>query len=214
MWKWNSEARRYYNDETGQFMPRDTVLGYVQGSLDATASVTDTLATLAGEGRLSPADWRHLMREEIKREYIRQYVLGIGGREQMGFEDWGRVGGMLTDQYRYLEGFYNEILTGQLSEAQISARAQMYITSARESYERANAQAWGAPPLPAYPGDGSTACLTNCNCSWRIDSAEAEEGRLAWVCYWQLGVVKTDHCSDCVERALTWAPLILEREGA
>jgi len=208
MWKWNSRARRYYNDETGQFMPRTTVLNYVQGSINAGGLVTDTLADLVTQGRLSPPDWRDMMREEIKREYIRQYLLGIGGRDQMTFEDWGRLGGMLKEQYGYLEGFYKEI--DKLSEGQVAVRARMYSASAREAYERANGQAWGGAPLPAYPGDGSTICLTNCACNWEIHSAEAEEERMRWTCYWRLGAVKTEHCDDCVGRAMTWNPLIVE----
>jgi len=210
MWKWNSRARRYYNDESGQFMPRATVLGYVQGIIDTAGPVPDTLANLVIEGRISPADWRFLMREEIKREYITQYLLGIGGRDQMTFADWGRIGGMLKEQYGYLDGFYQDILDGKLSEAQIAARARMYCASGREAYERANGEAWGGPPLPAYPGDGSTVCLTNCACSWDIRAAEAEEGRIRWTCYWRLGIVRTEHCTDCIDRALSWAPLIVE----
>jgi hypothetical protein len=211
MWKWNSEARRYYNDDTGLFMAKDTVLGFVHDSFEGTGLVTDTLANLLGENRLAPADWRFLMREEIKREYIRQYLLGIGGREQMTQADWGRIGGMLTDQYRYLDDFYKENAAGALSEAQVAARSRMYIRSAREAYERANAQAWGGPPLPAYPGDGSTVCLTNCACHWDIRSAEAEENVMRWSAWWVLGAA--EHCPDCIERSTNWAPLVVEQKA-
>ena len=49
--------------------------------------------------------------------------------------------------------------TEPIHEAQISARSQMYMNSAREAYERANMRASGVADLPAYPGDGSTICL-------------------------------------------------------
>ena len=208
MWKWNSRARRYYNDDTGQFMPKAKVLDYVQATIGAGGLVTDTLADLATGGRLSPVDWRYMMREEIKREYIAQYLLGIGGRDQMTFEDWGRLGGMLKEQYAYLDGFYQELLEGKLSGPQVAARARMYSASAREAYERANGQAWGGPPLPAYPGDGSTACLTNCACNWEIVSVKVVKEETQWICYWRLGFVKTEHCAACENAAFEWNPLI------
>lgn len=58
--------------------------------------------------------------------------------------------------------------------------------------------------------EGLVAHNTNCNCNWDIRSAVAEEGRMRWTCYWRLGFVKTEHCADCIDRALSWAPLILE----
>jgi hypothetical protein len=51
--------------------------------------------------------------------------------------DWGSIGGMLKEQYKYLDGFANDIASGDMTEAQIAARAQMYINSAREGRERA-----------------------------------------------------------------------------
>ena len=209
MWKWNSRARRYYNDETGQFMPRAKVLGYVQQSIDAGGLVTDTLGNLVMEARLSPLDWRHMMREEIKREYIAQYLLGIGGRDQMTFEDWGRLGGMLKEQYGHLDKFYDQIVAGKLSDAQVGARSRMYSASAREAFERANGQAWGDPPLPAYPGDGKVcAGLTNCACNWEIVSVKVVKEETQWTCYWRLGFVKTEHCEACENAAFEWNPLI------
>lgn len=207
MWKWNSRARRYYDDESGQFMGRDGVLGYVQAIIDTSGPATDTLAKLVAEARLSPEDWRLLMRQEIKMEYIGEYILGRGGLPQMIPEDWGSLGGMLREQYEWLDGFYDQVARGELSEAQIAARSRMYVRSAREGHERANGRAWGDPPLPAYPGDGSTACKTNCACSWDIRSAEATEEGMSWTCHWTLGIA--DHCADCLTRSEEWNPLIV-----
>ncbi len=213
MWVRDPWLRLYYETEEERYMLRTTVIDYRDRSIAAAAPVTDTLGTLTVDGPLSPDAWRDSMREEIKREYIREYLLGIGGLEQMTQEDWGRIGGMLTEQYRHLEKFYDEIVAGKLSPAQIMARSQMYSQSAREAFERANAQAWGGPPLDTYPGDGKVcAGLTNCNCNWEIASMEVSESMIRWKCYWRLGAVKTQHCDRCVNASIEWAPLIVSRE--
>jgi len=204
-------------------MSRTEVLGYVQQSLDSArtapastlvggvnSSGTDLLSNLVSNGMMNPRDWHEMMREEIKREYIREYMLGRGGRGSMTQVDWGSVGGMLADQYRYLKDFAKLVEEGKLSEAQIRARSAMYINSAREGFERGQARAFGIPDgaLPAYPGDGQTICLTLCACNWFIEEVYDEQGNLiGWNCYWTLGIVKTEHCPDCLENAGKWNPL-------
>ena len=42
---------------------------------------------------MSPGDWERLMRQEIKEQYITEYIAGRGGREQMTARDWGICGG-------------------------------------------------------------------------------------------------------------------------
>ena len=154
-WSWNESSHRYHDSATGRFMGRDEVLGYVQQSLDAARTApaitladgslstgTDLLSNLVGNGMLSPRDWHAQMREEIKAEYIRQYMLGRGGRGNMTSADWGSIGGMLSrDQYVYLRKFAQEVAEGKLSEAQIRARSAMYVNSAREAFERGQARA-------------------------------------------------------------------------
>lgn len=192
-WGWDPVAHRYRDIETGRFLSRARALELVQQSIDASGIASDQLASYAASGALSAADYGSFFREEIKREYLRQYLLGIGGREQMTAADWGSIGGMLREQYGWLQGFLDEIASGNLTEAQIMARARMYLNSAREAYERAHAKTavaggmteelWAlgeaehCPDCLAYaaegwqpvgtfpePGDGSTQCLTNCQC--------------------------------------------------
>jgi hypothetical protein len=137
-WFWNSKAARYqWRNGRALFLSRDTVMRYVQQDIAASESAGRALARLVANGQLSPADWRAAMRAELRDEYIRQYLVGRGGRAQMTASDWGRVGGMLRDQYRYLDNFTEEIAAGRLSEAQIAARSGMYFNSSREAFERA-----------------------------------------------------------------------------
>jgi len=210
-WVWSIAAKRYRDTDTGQFLSRESALDFVSQSIAQSQLVVDQLSSLVAGGQLDPNDWRDLMRQEIKTEYIREYLLGIGGREQMTFADWGSIGGMLKEQYAYLENFMDEIISLNLSEGQITARARMYTESAREGFERAKVRAAGIDiDLPAYPGDGSSICLTNDQCSWRIEEITDENGNIdRFEAYWELNPA-AEHCDTCLERAEQWNPLIIE----
>lgn len=137
--RWNETAGRYIDNETGKFVSKAYVMDLLEQSLASTTSVTDTLATYVYNGEISIPDWTTLMRNEIKGEYIRQYLAGVGGREMMTQSDWGKLGAMLKEQYNtYLKGFARDI--PNLSEGQIKMRAAMYIDSAHKAYEEANAK--------------------------------------------------------------------------
>lgn len=204
-WKWNEKAARYMwvNGKT-RFLSRAQVMSWVDASLRASTQATSTLAQLAHDKMLSPADWQTAMRREIKDEYIRQYLLGRGGRDQMTSKDWGKLGAMLKEQYKYLDGFQADVAAGNLTQDQIRARSEMYVNSAREAYERtqgAVAERWGADqerwvidPTAEncgdciayqaegwqaigyfpFPGDGSTQCLTNCRCHKEYRISESD----------------------------------------
>lgn len=192
-WGWDPTAKRYRDLDTGRFMLRSEVLAWVEESLDASTVATDQLAQFVIDGVVSPADFGLLMRQELKEEYIRQFLLGIGGRAQMTPADWGSIGGMLADQYRYLDRFVDEIASGEVPPGSLLLRVRMYANSAREAYERAhlkNANALGMveenwvlgdaehcsdcvafagmgwQPIGTFPfpGEGATECLTNCKC--------------------------------------------------
>jgi hypothetical protein len=174
-YQWSESANRYRDTDTGQFVPREQVVAWADQSLDASASVTDALANMvAGEAPvLSPADWRDAMRTEIKKEYIRQYLSSIGGRERMTAERWGSLGGMIGQQYKFLNDFTDEIAAGKLSEAQIRARAAMYVKSAREARERARAQVaseagWTEVLWQINPGENCEDCIAFNAMGWQL----------------------------------------------
>ncbi len=208
-WQWEENLNRYRDADTGRFISSASVRDLVDQRQRITGSGSDGLAELLRGGQLNTRDWETGMREAIKDEYIQQYLLGRGGLSQMTQADWGSIGGMIADQYRYLDGFTREVAAGTLSEAQVAARSRMYIHSGREAFERASARAHGLPELPAYPGDGKTVCLTNCACNWRIEEVYDDDGNLlGWNCYWELG--EAEHCPDCVANSGKWNPLFIK----
>jgi hypothetical protein len=205
-WAWLPGAKRYYSYETHRFVSFAQVDEWAQETLRVSTAATTTLAEMVADHRLNVADWQRQMKQVIKAEYIAKYTAGRGGIEAMTQSDWGRLGAIIKEQYGYLRGFAQAITDGTLSEAQIKARAAMYVRSGREAFMRAQARALDAPDLPAYPGDGTTDCLTNCQCRWII-----REYRDRWECTWALGIA--EHCDTCVGRAQEWAPLIIPKEG-
>lgn len=211
-YRWDSAAKRY-RDERGRFLSREAALSFANDVVANAGDAVTALARLVAEGNISPADWRERMRHEIKISYIQQYVSSKGGVSQMTQRDWGSIGGMLREQYRYLDGFVDAVATADppLSEGYIAARARMYTNSSREAHERGHARGRGLPDgaLPAWPGDGSTECLSNCKCHWEIDEETDGGGAVVrWLAYWRTGVA--EHCDDCLDRAAAWAPFVVD----
>ena len=201
-WAWDESAKRYRDQGTGRFMSGSRVDDLVARAMLPGTDRIDYLSEIVSDGLISPRDWERMMREEIKRVHIREYLLGIGGRDRMTQADWGRTGGVIGDQYRYLRQFRNEL--AGLSEAQIRARSHMYLSAAREAFERANAQVhadaaevrWHMNPAKencedcrafaslgwqpkaddpfggCYPASGCTKCLSRCGCEIQYRTPE------------------------------------------
>ena len=189
---WNPTQARYRDTATGKFISADTVVATSRASIAATGDIAGGLAAQYKSSELAAKEFKTIMRQEIKGEYIRQYVLARGGLEQMTPKDWGVLGSQIKPQYAYLSDFVTAL--PDLSEAAIAARAKMYINSANQAAgkgaeaavkasgefteerwvldggehcsdcEGYAAQGWVALGELPTPGDGSTQCKSNCLC--------------------------------------------------
>lgn len=168
--------------------------------------VPDRLVEQLFSGEINHQQWTLETRQEIKKSFLAQYMYAHGGRDSMTQADWGRTGAMLKKQYGFLRGFEQDLIDGKLSEAQAKARMQMYIKASRQAFEQGKAYARGVPKLPAYPGDGTTVCLSNCQCHWSNEETPTE-----WLSTWTLGAA--EHCPDCLDRADKWAPYKTQKAG-
>ena len=216
LWIYNKASQRYHvtaegadalGIKPGTFVGQASRVELRDAWTDAQKAVTDKLARDYDNGRITLSEWVTGMRQENRVNYVEQYLLGKGGRNNMTQADWGRIGNAVRHQNEYLQNFANDLMTREppLTLAQIEARSRMYVDGSTAMYERANALAKGMPDLPAYPGDGQTQCQTNCKCHWQIVEKEA-----TWEATWILEPA-AEHCDDCIANAGQWAPLVVAK---
>lgn len=201
VWTWDTTSRRYREAKTGRYIGAKQMLALRDTYTDRQKLRTDALARQLVDGDITIQQWTLAMREAVKETYLSQYAMAIGGRQTMTQRDFGIIGRALRDQYEYLQKFATDIQTGKYTGANLDGilkrmqvRAGMYIESGTEMYERAKGEALGVPRLPHYPGDGSTACLTNCRCS--LDWQQVANG---WDVMWRLDKA-AENCEDCQDR--------------
>ena len=215
-WLWDSTSRRYrvtragaeaLGQRAGTYVGQSRMVQLRDAFIAQSKVRTNALAAQIANGDITLQQWQMGMREVIKDTYINEYMLGAGGRNAMTQSDWGRVGQMVREQYEYVDRFARDIADGRYTEAGIAARARMYPESASQAYERGNTESRGMPQLPAYPGDGSTQCLSNCKCRWLIKETDD-----AWECTWKIS--PAENCPDCLDRAQRWAPLMVPKATA
>lgn len=208
---WTWDGRRYHDVSTGRFVGEQQMTALRDLYIDRQQERVTDIAELFADGDINRDQFITQMREEIRNAYVNEYALGSGGRAQVSKAEWLEVGRDCKKQYGYLNNFADEMESARQagnprSAEYIANRAKLYMESSSQAYEKARSEALGMPPgaLPAYPGDGSTVCRTNCHCHWDIE----EEGD-EWHCYWRLG--ESEHCPDCEENASNWNPLVIPR---
>ena len=213
LWTYDTRSRRYLvtpegaaelGHRPGTFISERRLVGLRNAYIDGAKAETNALAGQVARGEISVQQWVYGMRQQIRENFIAEYTLAHGGRNTMTPADWGRIGQRVQSQYRYLDSFAADIASGRYSEAQIAARARMYVEASSQAFEQARVLARGMPELPAYPGDGSTQCLSNCACWWSIRENDTE-----WLCTWRLSPV--ENCEDCLQRSRAWSPLRLPK---
>lgn len=169
------------------------------------------MAAQVVDGDMSVSDFQINMREELRREYALMMIAGAGGdQSQVADDDWLRLGSQLQKQYRYLADFADQLASGDPRTLALApTRAGMYARSSTAIYwyEATDVD------LPAYPGDGSSECLTQCLCHWDMDTEEDEDGNTtAVLATWVLD--GGEHCPTCIDRAAEWNPLRIPYRGA
>jgi hypothetical protein len=139
-WYWDAAAARF-RSERGRFVAAQVVQRAMERSLEDCQRRAASLGWAVAHKQITPNQFREALRAELKAEHIRQYLVGHGGLQNMTPADWGKIGGRLGKQYRYLDTFVSDLVTKDLSEGQIIARARMYGNAARGAYEGARWEA-------------------------------------------------------------------------
>jgi 2'-5' RNA ligase len=203
-WQYDTSSSRYRSQD-GRYVSSDTIRQLRNDFLDAQALKTAQLAAAVSSGSVSVGEWEASMREVVQTTLGVEYVFGRGGLDQMTADDWDAVGALVADQFGYLNGFASAIADGDLNEAQIAARSDLYIGSGIGAYERGAASATDVE-LPVYPGDDCEGG-NNCRCSWELEPTDGGGLEATWV-------AEDDDrtCDVCSAHAQEWSPLELSPE--
>jgi len=167
---------------------------------DITKAASDELAGLTRDlyaGRITLPQWEVSAAQTIKDAHVSFGVLGAGGTDAMTPGLYGKIGGNLADEYKFLNTFAEKIAAGDMTEAQATAYIQQYGGASQQAYWNSIRETAepvennDLPLLTSSPGDGSTQCRGNCNCQIvvHIDgSADVVLGA-------------GESCPDCIARA-------------
>lgn len=123
-----------YRGENGRFVARAEVLRLLDGEAARLEVRLRGHARLLTTNRISLSEFQARMAEDLKLSHLRSAALGSGGRKGLSNRHFGKVGQELKEQYQFLRGFGDAIAAGELSEAQILARAKSYGISTRTAF--------------------------------------------------------------------------------
>lgn len=144
-------------------------------------------------------DWYDAIARQLTRYHTAAYLAGAD-TDELSTAAKRAVSADACTQLKFLAKFKVEIQDAEDWQAGWNARAEMYARSIQTPYWRGVTKLL---PLPAMPGDGTTACLTNCRCAWDVQELDGENNYDA---YWIFGATER-HCQGCQQRASEWAPL-------
>ncbi len=189
---YNNTTQRWFDTASGKFVSETAVAAEMHAHQTATYNVLENVTRQLYAGQLTIEQWQVATATELKNAHLAQAMYAVGGKGNMTQANYGRVGGTLADEYRYLNQFAIDIQNGKQSEAQALARIRQYGNSTQQSYWKeyklaTKEQLWwtlgtnerhcGACPalaagspydpkdLNQVPGDGNTPCRGNCDCT-------------------------------------------------
>lgn len=165
------------------------------------------LARALASGRITPAEFEAGMRELVEDAHVAAYAAGRSGEwDAVEPWEWRRVERVIDGQLAHLRRFRDEVRDAEeVAEARVYQRARLYGAASRQSFVRAELAGLGLTcELPAYPGDGTTACWTNCLCRWSVRTLSRARGDFD--VSWRMGSAE-EHCAHCRKRQRVWKGL-------
>jgi hypothetical protein len=160
----------------------------------------DALAERLFTGKVSIGAWEESMKKMIRELGASTAAISKGGWDNMTFQDWGRLGPVLKEQYRFLHGYAEYIAANSdtVSIDYLKNRSSMYGRPSAHIISMMNAGIEISHLLPWLPGDMSTECDGNCRCYWALRVTLQTETTNTVEATWNL--TPAEHCSTCLGR--------------
>jgi hypothetical protein len=132
---WDEALGRYRDGATGELISHDVLRAAVRRITEDTADRLHILTERRLAGPLDTLGWRTAMRAELRTGYGVAASLAAGGVDQLGPSERGVLGGLLRNQYSWLDQFSLDLSTGRVEGPAALARARLYAGGAHSTYE-------------------------------------------------------------------------------
>lgn len=196
-----SPDRHVYLDANLDLVPPRLIRSWVDQAIERTSERMARLTQRYIAGRIDFPTWRVAVQAELKAMHTGLAQIAIGGTEQWGPAQAGRLGARLRFLYGKLNSLGLEVEHGSVSDAELLNRIAMAVESGRGTFEGmrrglmfdagmseeqrvlgAAAHCTDCPPLSGYwapigslPGIGDSLCLSNCACTFTYRDAMGVE---------------------------------------
>lgn len=143
--KWNKERKTY---TIGRKQVKDAQLyKIVRSEVKQNEQKFEKLANRLISGNISFQQWQESMSNLIRRSHVNMARLGRGGKDNTFASHYLKTGNDLrTIHYPALRQFSEQIANGELSEKQIIARAKLYGSASKNSFEVARLSLYADSP--------------------------------------------------------------------
>lgn len=132
-------AQRYRWKDSKKFVSAKLVEKLTVAHSDQMAGRVKGLTRKMLDGDLTVDEWERQVLDDVKEVMVQRYRLGKGG--DLDASDRGKLGSQLRFNYDKFWTFRQKVIEGELSEAQIFARAQLYVNKANWAYAAGRTQA-------------------------------------------------------------------------
>lgn len=199
-YRYNAALGRYIGPD-GRMVPRGLVDAGLEAVITAQQTQVRRLCADLRTGRSTLAQWQLGMATAIRLAHTTAAGVGAGGIGALTAQEWGRVGLMTRDQYRYLARFALAIEGGLPLDAAFVRRALLYPLAARRTASQQarigaaqagmqaernvlgaadhcpgclDATRAGWAPLGSLPAIGTRECHNHCRCHFDYRAEVAE----------------------------------------
>lgn len=162
---WNELALRYVDAASGRFVSRTAVRSAIDAALASTGRRMQALTVALQRRTISVERWRLDMRREIKNVHLYSAAAARGGWAELTQAELGRVGGIVGEQYAYLDRFARDLQAGRVRrDGRILSRVQMYAQAGRRTYHMTDARihlehGYTEERSIVHGGESCTGCL-------------------------------------------------------
>lgn len=145
---WDDRLRNYVDlsQRPPRMVKRAVITDLLRTVVDGAERRMGLLGRMFAAGEITGRQFYELMTREVKLATNVSTALAKGGWHNVTFSDWGANGAQLRGEYGRLRDFAQAVARGELSPAQIEARAKLYANTAYGRYweiEQAGQQARG-----------------------------------------------------------------------